>query len=188
MSSATGDGNGDCIGYRDQQRPIVIYIEAGHGHREPLCLRDLLNFTGGTQVSHRSNHFVPGPRERHRGCQSDGVASAAMGPYCASKWALEALSECLVQEVRPFNIRVVIIEPGFIETPIFGKASLAAENSPYPHQRRLRAWFTEGRKRASSPYLIAAQIQQIVEGNSLQLRYPVGAEAVPLINWRASNE
>ena len=135
---------------------------------------------------------IPSMREHRHGCivnvtsVAGRVASAAMGPYCASKWALEALSECLAQEVRPFNIRVVIIEPGFIETPIFGKVSPAAENSPYPHQRRLRARFAELRKRASSPYLIATQVQQIVEGNSLQLRYPIGAEAVPLINWRAS--
>ena len=37
----------------------------------------------------------------------------------ASKWAFEALSECLAQEMKAFNVRVVIIEPGVIATPIF---------------------------------------------------------------------
>jgi NAD(P)-dependent dehydrogenase (short-subunit alcohol dehydrogenase family) len=34
-----------------------------------------------------------------------------MGPYAASKWAFEALSECLAQEMKAFNIRVAIVEP-----------------------------------------------------------------------------
>jgi NAD(P)-dependent dehydrogenase (short-subunit alcohol dehydrogenase family) len=113
------------------------------------------------------------------------VASAAMGPYAASKWALEALSECLAQEMRPFNVRVVIIEPGFIATPIFGKATPGSKDSPYPHHRRLAARVGASLTKASSPYVVAAQIQHIVEGNSWQLRYPVGSDAVSLIKWRA---
>ena len=50
------------------------------------------------------------------------MASAPMASYAASKWAFEALSECLAQEVRAFNVRVAIVEPGVIATPIFGKA------------------------------------------------------------------
>ena len=38
------------------------------------------------------------------------------GPYCASKHALEAIADALRVEVAPFGIRVVIVEPGPIET------------------------------------------------------------------------
>jgi NAD(P)-dependent dehydrogenase (short-subunit alcohol dehydrogenase family) len=135
---------------------------------------------------------IPSMREHHHGCivnvssVAGRVASAAMGPYAASKWAFEALSECLAQEMRPFNVRVVIIEPGFIATPIFGKLTPVPKDSPYPHQRRLTARFSASRTKASSPYLVSAKIQQIVESESWQLRYPVGADAVSIIDWRAS--
>jgi NAD(P)-dependent dehydrogenase (short-subunit alcohol dehydrogenase family) len=40
------------------------------------------------------------------------------GYYCATKHALEALSDALRYEVRPFGIDVVLIEPGFVKTPL----------------------------------------------------------------------
>ncbi|MEO6001382.1 MAG: SDR family oxidoreductase, partial [Chitinophagaceae bacterium] len=43
--------------------------------------------------------------------------------YAPTKAAVEALSECLAQEVQPLGIRVVLVEPGVIETPIFSKVS-----------------------------------------------------------------
>jgi NAD(P)-dependent dehydrogenase (short-subunit alcohol dehydrogenase family) len=37
---------------------------------------------------------------------------APQAAYAASKWAFEALSECLAQKMKAFNVRVVIVEPG----------------------------------------------------------------------------
>ncbi len=90
---------------------------------------------------------VPGMRQRRRGTivnvtsVAGRTATAPMASYAASKWALEALSECLAQEMRAFNVRVAIVEPGVIATPIFGKGRSSAPDSPYPHGRRLRALF-----------------------------------------------
>ena len=82
---------------------------------------------------------IPGMRERRQGCIvnvtsiAGRMALAPAAAYSASKFALEALSECLAQEMKAFNVRVAIIEPGVIATPIFSKAKPAPENSPYPH-------------------------------------------------------
>jgi NAD(P)-dependent dehydrogenase (short-subunit alcohol dehydrogenase family) len=134
---------------------------------------------------------IPGMRERRQGCiinvtsVAGRVALASQAPYAASKFALEAVSECLAQEMRAFNVRVAMIEPGVIATPIFSKANPLPKDSPYPHRRRLRAMFAASLTNPTSAYVVGEQIRQIVDGDSWQLRYPVGPDAVPLMKWRA---
>ena len=135
---------------------------------------------------------VPGMRERRNGCIvnvtsiSGRLAMAPAAAYCASKFALEALSECLAQEMKAFNVRVAIIEPGVIATPIFSKAKPIPDNTPYPHARRQRALFAQSLTNPTSPYVVGEKIREIVDGDSWQLRYPVGPDAVPFLKWRAS--
>jgi NAD(P)-dependent dehydrogenase (short-subunit alcohol dehydrogenase family) len=135
---------------------------------------------------------VPGMRERRQGCivnvtsLSGRIALAPAAAYCASKFALEALSECLAQELKEFNVRVAIIEPGVIATPIFSKAKPIPEGSPYPQARRQRALFAKSLTNPTSSYLVGEKIREIVDGNSWQLRYPVGPDAEPVLKWRAS--
>ena len=135
---------------------------------------------------------VPGMRERRQGCivnvtsLSGRVALAPAAAYCASKFALEALSECLAQELKAFNVRVAIVEPGVIATPIFSKAKPIPEGSPYPQARRQRALFAKSLTNPTSSYLVGEKIREIVDGNSWQLRYPVGPDAEPFLKWRAS--
>lgn len=135
---------------------------------------------------------VPGMRERRHGCIvnvtsiSGRLAMAPAAAYCASKFALEALSECLAQEMKAFNVRVAIIEPGVIATPIFSKAKPIPDNTPYPHARRQRALFAQSLTNPTSPYIVGEKIREIVDGDSWQLRYPVGPDAVPFLKWRAS--
>ncbi|CAF0831866.1 unnamed protein product [Adineta ricciae] len=46
------------------------------------------------------------------------LAAPGMVAYCTSKYALEAFSDCLRREMSVWNLRVSIIEPGFMKTPI----------------------------------------------------------------------
>jgi NAD(P)-dependent dehydrogenase (short-subunit alcohol dehydrogenase family) len=109
-----------------------------------------------------------------------------MASYAASKWALEALSECLAQEMRAFNVRVAIVEPGVIATPIFGKGQPLRADSPYPHGRRLQALFAAALARPTPPSVVADVIRDIINGDSWQLRYPAGPDAAPIIKARAA--
>ena len=55
------------------------------------------------------------------------VAVPAMGAYCASKFALEALADTYRYELRPFGIDSVVVEPGIYKTPIFDRLAAPAD-------------------------------------------------------------
>ena len=147
------------------------------------------NFFGGLRCI---KAVLPSMRQRRQGCIvnvtsiAGRMAIAPASAYAASKWAFEALSAILAQEVKAFNVRVAIIEPGVIATPIFTKGAPAPQDSPYPHARRQRALFTASLAQPTSPYVVGEKICEIVEGNSLQLRYPVGPDAEPYLKWFSS--
>ena len=135
---------------------------------------------------------LPSMRERRSGCivnvtsVAGQLAGAAQGAYASSKWALEALSESLAQEVAQFGIRVVIIEPGVITTPIFGKMGFRAEESKYPHTRRLELLFEKSNEAPRSPYIVAEKIGEVIGNGNGRLRHPVGPDAEPILGWRRS--
>jgi NAD(P)-dependent dehydrogenase (short-subunit alcohol dehydrogenase family) len=135
---------------------------------------------------------LPSMHERQHGCivnitsMAGRIAFVPMATYATAKFALEALSEVLAQEVKPFKIRVAIIEPGVIQTPIFAKMRSIPPDTHYPHERRLHALFAAAFPTATPPSAVGEQIRQIIEGESWQLRYPVGPDAAPFLAWRAS--
>ena len=115
------------------------------------------------------------------------LASGGQSAYCASKFATEAMSESLAAEVKAHGIRVAIVEPGVIATPIFGKQSHLTASSAYPQAGRLRAFFAAClEERPVPPSLVGEAIRDIVASDSWTLRHPVGPDAVPALQWRAS--
>jgi len=114
------------------------------------------------------------------------MAGAAQGAYAASKWALEALSETLAQEVARFGIRVTIIEPGVITTPIFGKMGVSPAATPYPHQRRLASLFAKSNETPRSPFIVAEKIAEVIGNGDATLRHTVGPDAAGILGWRRS--
>ncbi|HLO82263.1 MAG TPA: SDR family oxidoreductase [Chitinophagaceae bacterium] len=107
-------------------------------------------------------------------------------PYCASKAALEALSESLAQEVAQFNIKVAIVEPGVIDTAIFSKETEIPAHTHYPHYRRLKALFAAALENHVPPSVVGNVVKDVVEGKSTSFRNPAGPDAEGLIQWRAS--
>ena len=147
------------------------------------------NFFGGLRCI---KAVVPDMRERRSGTivnVTSVVGRIAMTPqasYAASKWAFEALCECLAQEMRAFNVRVAIVEPGVIATPMVKRARPIQPDSPYPHSKRLRAIFEATLAHPTPPSVVGDAIRQIVDGDSWQLRYPVGPDALPILKSRAN--
>lgn len=104
------------------------------------------------------------------------------GPYTSSKFALEGLTETLRYELAPWNIRVILIEPGFIATNFQQNAQLAhgaqGESSPYVIFKK-----ASGRRvqrniyRAAPPENVAETIYRAITHPNPKLRYPVGRDA-----------
>ncbi|MGB5172320.1 MAG: SDR family oxidoreductase [Eudoraea sp.] len=113
------------------------------------------------------------------------VASSPLGAYAASKFALEAISEALAQEVKPFNIKVNIVEPGIIDTSMARNIGDAGD-SIYPHSYRFAGMFTASLKTPTPPTLVADLMLDLVNQETEKLRHPVGPDAIPFIEWRAS--
>jgi len=129
-------------------------------------------------------------RKRRSGCiinvtsVAGRISSTPMGPYAASKWALEALSESLAGEMKTFGVRVLIVEPGVIDTAMARRIGVPGNASPYRQRERFAAMFTAALKTPVHPSLVAKKILELAESGTWQLRHPVGPDAGPLIQWR----
>jgi NAD(P)-dependent dehydrogenase (short-subunit alcohol dehydrogenase family) len=112
------------------------------------------------------------------------IASPPLAPYMASKFALEALSEALAGELKTFNVRVIIIEPGIIDTAMARRIEDHGNDSPYPQRKRFADLFSASLKNPVPPSLVGQKIVEVVESGTWQLRHPVGPDAVPFLQWR----
>ena len=111
-----------------------------------------------------------------------------MGPYSASKFALEALTDALRLELYPWGIEVSIIEPGAIATPIWNKSlstALTLETVIPPEGKRLygetaqrlREKVDESARRAIAPDAVVQAVLHALTARRPRTRYLVGADA-----------
>lgn len=116
------------------------------------------------------------------------MALPMVGAYSASKFALEALSDTLRVELRPWRIPVSIIRPGQVRTSIFDKArdALDQRRSEIPEQLKngydvmysRAAQFNErGANSLTSPEKVASVVQQVLTARRPRARYHVGIDA-----------
>ena len=68
------------------------------------------------------------------------IATPFMSPYHAAKFGLEGVADSLRREVKPWGINVVVVEPGSIATPIWGKGSDAFDGIKFPPRGEAPVW------------------------------------------------
>lgn len=182
---------------REHGTPDVVVNNAGierRGSTEELALSEFravmeTNYFGALRCIQA---VLPGMRARRSGCivnvtsVAGRISSSPLGPYAASKFALEALSEALAQECAMFGIRVAIVQPGIIDTDMARSIGGHDRDSVYPHLRRTAGLFTASLAHPTSPLVVARKIREIVETDSGRLRHPVGPDAEAFLQWRAS--
>ena len=174
----------------------VLVNNAGierHGAIEELTMEDFkavmeTNYFG---VLRCIKTLLPTMRQNRSGCIiniasiAGKIANTPLGAYAASKFALEAVSEALAHEVKSFNVRVAIVEPGIINTEMARDISVS-DGSIYPQAKRFAGLFAASLKSPTDASIVADKILEIAENGTWQLRHPVGPDALPFLNWRAS--
>lgn len=108
--------------------------------------------------------------------------------YCASKYALEGLSESLYYELKPHDVQVALVEPGGFRTQ-FGRSVDWGErsftDSPYRAASdgyRSRRDKMASRKRAPDPSVVSERVFRLAESPKMPLRLVVGRDA-KLLAW-----
>jgi NAD(P)-dependent dehydrogenase (short-subunit alcohol dehydrogenase family) len=98
--------------------------------------------------------------------------------YSASKFALEGMMEALRMEVKPFGIRVVLIEPGNFCTGLTASRQRTTASGPgSAYRTRFEAALDKQERDEMSgpdPEMIARLVEQVVNDPQPNLRYPVG--------------
>ena len=130
---------------------------------------------------------IPSMRSRKSGAiinvssQAGRRPFALMSHYCATKYALNGLSESMAHELARFNIRVTLIEPGTVITPIFGKGnSIPEDEENYSIlQGRMIRQVTKGlTELGCGPEVIAKCMVDFVTTEDPKLHYLLASDAV----------
>jgi NAD(P)-dependent dehydrogenase (short-subunit alcohol dehydrogenase family) len=119
---------------------------------------------------------------------SGRVSLPLVGPYAASKFALEAVGDALRHEVGPHGVRVVSIEPGVIATPVWEKSREAADSliAAMPadarrrYERLIAGMLRQSEQRAREglpPEAVAEVVGRALQARRPRARYVVGREA-----------
>jgi short-subunit dehydrogenase len=178
--------------------PIDVLINnAGYGHAGPLETMAL----GDARAMYEVNVFglmaltrqvLPQMRERRRGrlvnISSIGgrLVTPLFGWYQSSKFALEALSDALRLELRPFGVDVVVIEPGLIATGFADVVapSLRESTATGPYAATLGGSLQALERSsagASAPEVVADTILRALKARRPRSRYACGHQAAPAL-------
>lgn len=116
------------------------------------------------------------------------VSFPGAGIYCATKFALEALSEALVKEVEALGIKIIIVEPGAFRTDFNGRSLVLADTQIADYEPVIsgfRQWLQDmDGKQPGDPVKAAEAMIQAVNSDNPPLRLALGADAVSAIETK----
>lgn len=168
---------------------------AGTAHAAPLefvplqSFRDQLevNLVGQLAVTQALLPLLRAARGRIVNVTSIGglIAGTMLGPYNASKFGLEALTHVLRQELSPWGMEVIAIEPGQIATPIWATSSSRSDDIVSPQATAMYRDKIAGARRMAEnaaakglpPIEVAKVIEKALTAKRPKTRYPVGSDA-----------
>jgi short-subunit dehydrogenase len=179
----------------------VLVNNAGYGQLGPVDAipDELLRANFETNVFGLvavTRAFLPAMRTRGNGriinlsSLAGRVSQPFMGAYCATKFAVEAMSDAMRNELAPFGIDVVIVEPGYIRTQ-FADTSMATlqasmKGSVYARQlAKADAVLARFEATASEPGVVTDAIVAAATARRPRTRYfaPWWAGFATIANW-----
>lgn len=185
----------------DQRDAAIQQILSTHGHLDALVNNAGISMGGFQEQLDEAelrrlfevNVFAPWAltkavlphmRERRSGAiinissMSGTAALPGVGAYASSKFALEGMTEALRYEMRPFGVRVVLVQPGPYATDIFTRnlnvaAATREDAGPYQFMADRLQKLLEGRKQGD-PQEVADHVTALLTHPNPKLRYPMG--------------
>jgi NAD(P)-dependent dehydrogenase (short-subunit alcohol dehydrogenase family) len=149
-----------------------------------------VNFIGQVAVTKAALPALRKARGRIVNMTSIGgrLASPFLGPYNASKYALEAVTDALRIELRRFGIEVAAVEPGAVATPIWEKSRATAEQvtETMPAEAlqlygagfaAISKFISEGERLGVPPVEVARAVEHALTARRPKTRYVVGRDA-----------
>jgi NAD(P)-dependent dehydrogenase (short-subunit alcohol dehydrogenase family) len=118
------------------------------------------------------------------------VAMAFTAPYAASKHAIEAFGDALRVELHSSGVRVALVEPGSVSTPIWDKGRAQADQVSIPLELQqqygripaaMSKVLEDTARRGVAPELVAETIERALTAPRMRARYVVGRDAKAML-------
>jgi len=146
---------------------------------------------------HITRAFIPAMRERRSGRIIQISSASGQGSlptssmYHAAKWGLEGFSECLRQELEPFDVFVTLIEPGGVRSSFGGNLKFASAIAAYRDTPAgaMRSLFESAGDELYTldPQKIAQAIFEIATSERPPVRVTLGGDAYEVVQnaWQS---
>jgi len=136
---------------------------------------------------------IPAMREKGRGTiinvssVAGKIAASPSAAYAGSKHALEAFSECLAGEMYTFGVKVFLVQPGIIHTPMATiELPQPKTDSVYPQGRRMMGLFKFAEQGEAPPVLVSEKLRELIDDSSDRFRHPIGPDSLIFLGYRAN--